>query len=76
MVEDERHAARIELSALLPDGWVAIGPVWRGTVGLWVVYARQMTGPQRDREVWREASGQTEALAIRALAQLFKIGRA
>ena len=73
---DERHAAWAELSAVLPDGWIAIGPVWRKDERDWAVYARRTIGARRDGDEWREAFGESEAMALRALAQQFRTAQA
>jgi hypothetical protein len=72
---DDRDAAWVELRAVLPDWWVVVGPAWRGSERLWAVYARPMSSTREDRP-WAEAFGETEAIALRALAQQFRVGQA
>jgi hypothetical protein len=72
---DERDAAWAEVYAVLPADWVVLRPMWRGEQGAWAVYARS-TARSSDAESWVEAFGETEAIALRALAQQFRMGQA
>jgi hypothetical protein len=72
---DERDAAWAEVYAVLPADWVALRPMWRGEQGVWAVYARS-TARSSDAEPWVEAFGETEAIALRALTQQFRVGQA
>ncbi len=72
---DERDAAWAEVYAVLPADWVVLRPLWRGTMGRWAVYARPMSRRGEDR-AWVEVFGETEATALRALAQRFRTGTA
>ena len=72
MHDDERAAAWEELYDTLPDGWAVMRPVWREADRMWAIYARKMAGPGHADGPWREAFGQTEAIALRALAQQFR----
>jgi hypothetical protein len=76
MVDEEADAAGAELRAVLPAGWIVIGPVRRKDDRGWAIYARQLPGPGQDPDAWREASGRTEASALRAMAQQFRVGPA
>jgi hypothetical protein len=76
MVDEERNAAGAELRAVLAEGWIVIGPVLRKDDRGWAVYARQLPGPGQDPDAWREAFGKTEASALRAMAQQFRLGPA
>jgi hypothetical protein len=72
---DERDEALAELRAALPQWWVVVGPLWRESEHLWEVHAHPM--PSGGKETpWAEAFGQTEAIALRALAQQFRTGMA
>jgi len=73
--EDERDAAWAEVYAALPVDWVVLRPLWRGEQGVWAVYARS-TNRSGDDQPWVEAFGETEAVALRALAQQFRAGQA
>ncbi len=70
---DERDAAWAEVYAVLPIDWVVLRPLWRGTDQVWAVYARSTTR-SGDEKPWAEAFGETEAIALRALAQQFRTG--
>jgi hypothetical protein len=72
---DERDEAWAEVYAVLPADWVVLRPLWRGSQGVWAVYARRMSRRGEDRP-WVEAFGETEAIALRALAQQFRAGQA
>ena len=72
---DERDAAWAEVYAVLPVDWVVLRPLWRGEQGVWAVYARSTTRSSDDQP-WVEALGETEALALRALAQQFRARQA
>jgi hypothetical protein len=72
---DERDAAWAEVYAVLPADRVVLRPLWRGEQGVWAVYARS-TARSSDAESWVEAFGATEAVALRALAQQFRMGQA
>jgi len=72
---DERDAAWAEVYAVLPADWVVLRPLWRETDRLWAVYARSTTR-SRDEKPWAEGFGETEAIALRALAQQFRTGLA
>jgi hypothetical protein len=69
----ERLAAWTELLRVLPAGWAASRPFWRADDGMWVVHARSL-GLARPRLI-REAYGASETIALRALAQQFRIER-
>jgi hypothetical protein len=71
---DERDAAWAEVYAVLPADWVVLRPMWRGEQGAWAVYARS-TARSSDAESWVEAFGETEAIALRALAQQLRTGQ-
>jgi hypothetical protein len=71
MDEPERAAAWEELCDALPDGWAVMHPQWREADHSWAVYARRLTGPKPTIGAWREAFGETEAIALRSLAQQF-----
>jgi hypothetical protein len=49
--------------------------MWRGTDRVWAVYARS-TARSSDEKPWAEAFGETEAVALRALAQQLRAGMA
>jgi len=70
---DERDEAWGEVYAVLPADWVVLRPMWRGTDRLWAVYARSTTRSS-DATPWAEGFGETEAIALRALAQQFRTG--
>ena len=70
--DHERAAAWEELYDALPDGWAVMHPQWREADHLWAVYARRLIGAQHTGGQWHEAFGQTEAIALRALAQQFR----
>jgi len=72
---DERDEAWAEVYEVLPADWVVLRPLWRGTKGLWAVYARPMTRGGKETS-WVEAFGETEAIALWALAQQFRTGLA
>jgi hypothetical protein len=74
MLED-RDAAWAEVYAVLPADWVVLRPMWRETDRMWAVYARSTTRSSDDQP-WVEAFGETEAIALRALAQRFRMGQA
>ena len=75
MDDPERDAAWAEVYAVLPADWVVLRPLWRGEQGAWAVYAR-FTARSSDDKPWVEAFGETEAIALRALAQQFRVGQA
>ena len=66
---DDRDTAWAELYAVLPDGWAVLGPRLREDKSDWVVSAQHMRG---QADPLREAYGDTEAAALRALAQQFR----
>ncbi len=72
---DERDAAWAEVYAVLPADWVVLRPLWRETDRTWAVYARS-TARSSDDKPWVEAFGETEAIALRALAQQFRVSKA
>jgi hypothetical protein len=75
--DHERAAAWEELYDALPDGWAVMHPQWREADHLWAVYARHLMGAKHTlAHQWHEAFGQTEAIALRALAQQFRNRRA
>ena len=75
---DESYAAWAELRTVLPEGWVVYGPehdtAYRPehdtAPGRWVVRTQFVADPAGARP-WREGSGETEAIALRALVRLF-----
>ncbi|MGO9178741.1 MAG: hypothetical protein ACLQBX_17830 [Candidatus Limnocylindrales bacterium] len=71
----ERDAAWAEVYAVLPTDWVVLRPMWRETDRMWAVYARS-TARSSDAKPWADAFGETEAIALRALAQQFRTGQA
>jgi hypothetical protein len=71
MGDHERAAAWEELYAVLPADWVVLRPMWQETKRVWAVYARSTTRSS-DAQPWVEAFGETEAIALRALAQQFR----
>lgn len=72
MDDPDRAAAWQELYAVLPRGWAVMSPQWREVDHLWAVYARRVAGGRQNGGRWHEAFGQTEAVALRALAQQFR----
>ena len=72
---DERDAAWAEVYAVLPTDWVVLRPMWQETKRVGAVYARS-TARSSDAQPWLEAFGETEAIALRALAQQFRVGTA
>ena len=68
---DERDEVLAELRAALPQWWVVVGPLWRESERLWAVYAHPVASGGKETP-WAEAFGQTEAIALRALAQRFR----
>ena len=75
MARGDTAAAWNELYAVLPDGWTVMPPQWRPLERVWAVYARTgRSGSARGH--WREGLGQSEAIALRALAQQFRLGAA
>jgi hypothetical protein len=73
MDEPECAAAREELYDALPDGWAVMHPQWREADHPWAVYARRLVGVRHTVDhQWHEAFGQTETIALRALAQQFR----
>jgi hypothetical protein len=77
MDDPERAAAWEELYDALPDGWAVMHPQWREADHLWAVYARHLIGAKHTvGHQWHEAFGETEAIALRALAQQFRAGAA
>ena len=68
---DERDKAWAEVYAVLPADWVVLRPMWREADRMWVVYARSTTRSSDDKPR-AEAFGQTEAIALRALAKQFR----
>ena len=72
---DERDAAWAEVYAVLPTDWVVLRPMWQETSRVWAVYARSTTRSS-DAQPWVEAFGETEAIALRALAQQFRVAMA
>jgi hypothetical protein len=51
-------------------------PQWPEADHLWAVYARLLMGAKHTGGPWAEAFGETEAVALRALAQQFRNRRA
>ncbi len=66
---DDRDAAWAELCGVLPDGWAVLGPRLREDKQDWVVSAQHM---RSQADPLRKAYGETEAAALRALAQQFR----
>ncbi len=66
---DDSEQAWSEVYAVLPDGWTVMRPVWREADQVWAVYAREVMGARREHEAWLEAYGESQAIALRALAQ-------
>ena len=71
-LDADRVAAWEELYAALPHGWAVMRPVWRAEDRVWAIYAHHLSGPKHAVGPWREAFGQSEAIALRALAQQFR----
>jgi len=67
---DESYAAWAELRTVLPEGWVVYRPEHDTAPGRWVVRTQYVADPAGTRP-WREGSGETEAIALRALVRLF-----
>jgi hypothetical protein len=61
-----------DLYRVLPDGWSVMRPQWQGDLRVWVIDARNLTVARRALDPWAEAFGETEAIALRALAQQFR----
>ena len=74
MDDPERVAAWETVYAVLPRGWAVLSPQWREVDHLWVVYAQPVIG--HGWSAWHEAFGQTETVALRALARQFRHRRA
>jgi hypothetical protein len=72
MDDPDRVAAWEEVYAVLPRGWAVMSPQSREVDHLWVIYARHVTGLEQGGGPWHEAYGETEAVALRALAQQFR----
>ena len=70
---DDREVAWDELDVALPEGWVASRPAWDEPECLWVVRAVFGRGLLPYQPA-REAFGQSEADALRTLAQQFRLG--
>lgn len=69
----ERAAAWEALYDALPDGWAVMHPQWRAADNLWTVDARRLIGAKHTvGHQWHEAFGQTESIALCALAQQFR----
>ena len=66
---DDSEQAWSEVYAVLPDGWTVMRPVWRDDDRMWAVYARELTGAQRDHDPWLEAYGESQTNALLGLAQ-------
>ena len=72
MVDADVAEAWEDLYRVLPDGWSVMRPQWQRDQRVWVIYARNLTGARRTLDPWAEAFGETEAIALRALAQQFR----
>ena len=70
---DDPEVAWDELEVALPEGWVASRPEWDEPECLWVVRA-VLGGGLAGHQPAREAFGQSEADALRTLAQQFRLG--
>jgi hypothetical protein len=68
---DESYAAWAELRTVLPEGWVVYRPEHHTAPGRWVIRTQFVTDPAGARP-WREVSGATETIALRALVHLFR----
>jgi hypothetical protein len=73
--EGARHAARAEVYAALPTGWVVTPPVYDPHIQMWRVSARDLRGAPREHQPWEEAVGAHEATALRVLAAARQRGR-
>jgi hypothetical protein len=70
---DDCEVAWDELDVALPEGWVASRPEWDEPECLWVVRA-VFNGSLSPSRPAREVFGQSEADALRTLAQQFRLG--
>ena len=72
-MSEARDAARAEVYAVLPTGWVVTPPVYDPHIRMWRVSARDLRGAPREYQPWEEGVGADEATALRALAQRFRL---